>query len=102
VNSCPYYDVFNEAYARLNVMIETMNDRHEHFVSEMREFGLLHETYPSLSIPRLESSLYDNYKSSLPLESSVVDDAPLANLEEVFDHPLTSLPLVAQSFSSTP
>jgi len=43
VNSCPYYDVSNEAYPRFNVMIETMNERHEHFVSEMREFSVLHE-----------------------------------------------------------
>jgi len=26
VNSLPYYDVSNEAYARLNAMIETMNE----------------------------------------------------------------------------
>ena len=44
MNSCPYYDVFNEAYARLNAMIETMNEQHEHCVSEMREFGLLDKT----------------------------------------------------------
>ena len=44
VNSCPYYDVSDEAHARLNAMIETMNERHEHFVCEMREFGLLYET----------------------------------------------------------
>ena len=79
-----------------------MNERHEHFVSEIREFGSQHETDSSLPIRRLESSLYDDYKSSLPLESNVVDDAPLTNLEEVFDPPLTSLPLVALSFSSTP
>ena len=69
VNSCLCYNVTDEAYARLNAMIETMNERHEHFVSEMREFGLLHETNPCLSIPRLESSLYDDYESSLLLES---------------------------------
>jgi len=80
-----------------------MNERYEHFVSEMREFGLLHETDPSLPIiRRLESSLYDDYESFLPLESKVVDDAPLTDLDEVFDPPLTSLPLIAPSFSSTP
>jgi len=26
VNSCPYYKVSNEAYAKLNVIIETMNE----------------------------------------------------------------------------
>ena len=47
VNYCLYYNVSNEAYARLNVMIDTMNERHEHFVNEMREFSLLYETtYP--------------------------------------------------------
>jgi len=44
-----------------------MNERHAHFVSEMREFDLLHETDPSIPIPRLESSLYDGYECSLPL-----------------------------------
>jgi len=59
VSSCPYNDVFDEAYARLNAMIETMNERHEYFVSEMREFSLLKETDPSLPTPRLELSPYD-------------------------------------------
>jgi len=58
-----------------------MNKWHEHFVNEMREFGLLHETDSSLPIPRLEYSLYDDYESSLHLESNVVDDAPLTDLE---------------------
>ena len=77
VNSYHYYDISDESYARLNAIIETMNEQHEHFVSEIREFGLLHETDPTLPIPRLESSLYDDYESSLPLESNIVDDAPL-------------------------
>ena len=85
VNSYPYYDVSNECYARLNTMIETMNERHEYFASEMRECGLLHEIDPSLSLPILESSLYDNCKSSLPLKFNVVDDAPLTSPEELFD-----------------
>ena len=33
VNSYPYYDISDESYAKLNAMIETMNERHEHFVS---------------------------------------------------------------------
>jgi len=90
--------MFNDSCARLNCLMETMKEQQEHFVSETRKFGLLHETYPSLPIPRLESSLYDDYGSSLPLESNVVDDAPFPNLEEVFDPPLTSLSLVAPSF----
>ena len=43
-----------------------------------------------------------DYESSLLLESNIVDDAPLTDLEEVFDPLLTPLPLVALSFSSTP
>jgi len=68
----------------------------------MREFGLLNETDPSLPIPRLESSLYDDYESFLPLESNIIDGAPLNDLEEVFDPSLTYSPLVAPSSSSTP
>ena len=68
----------------------------------MREFGLLHNTHPSLPIPRLDSSLFDYYESSLPLESNIIDDAPLTDLGEVFDPSLASLPLSAPSFSSTP
>jgi len=62
----------------------------------------LHEADPSLPIPRLESSIYDYYESFLPLESTVVDDVALTTLEEVFHPPLTSTPLVAASFFSTP
>jgi len=62
----------------------------------------LHETDPSLPIPKLESNLYDDYESSLFIEFNIVDDAPLTDLEELFDPPLTSLPPVAPSFSSTP
>jgi len=79
-----------------------MNKRPEHFVSEMRECGLLHETNPNLPFSKLESSLYEDCESSLPLKFNGVDDAPLTNLEEVFDPSLTSLPFVAPSFSSTP
>jgi len=58
----------------LNGMIETMNEQYEHFASEMSEYGLLHEIDLSLPFPRLESTLYDDCESSLPLESNVVDD----------------------------
>jgi len=64
VNSCLYYNISDESYARLNAIIETINEQHERFVSEMREFHLLHETDPSPPIPRLESTLYDDYESS--------------------------------------
>jgi len=102
VNSCPSYDVFNESCTKLNALIEIMKERHEHFVSEMREFGLLHKTDISLPIPRLESSLYDDYEPFLPIESNVVYDISFTNLEAVFAPPLTSLPLFAPFFSSTP
>ena len=82
MNSCPYYDVSDECYARLDAMIGIMNEQHERFVSRMREGSLLHETDPSLPCPRLEARLYDDYESSLPLESNVVDNAPLTNLGE--------------------
>jgi len=81
VNSCPCYDVSIEWYAKLNAMIETMNEQHTCFVSEMRESGLMHKTDLSLSFPRLESSLYDDYESFFSLESNVVDDAHLTDLE---------------------
>ena len=100
MNSCPCYDISGESYARLNAIIETMNEQHEHF--EKREFGLLRETDPSLPVPKLECNLYDDYESCLPLESNFVDDAPLTDLEEVFDPPLTSSPLVAPSFLAIP
>ena len=60
----------------------------------------MHETDRSLPIPRLESSLYDDYESFLLPD--VVDDTSLTDLEEVFNPPLTSLPLVTSSFSSIP
>jgi len=48
MNFCPYYDVSSESYGRLNAIIETINEQHKHCVSEMREWGLLHEIHPSL------------------------------------------------------
>ena len=68
----------------------------------MRECNLLHKTDPSPSSPRLEVSLYDDCKSSFPLEPDFVVDLPLTNLEEVINPLLTSLPFVAPSLSSTP
>ena len=83
-------------------MIETMNERHEHFVSEMMEVSLLHEIDPSLPFPKLKACLYNYCESSLPLESNITDDTHLTDLEEVFDHPSTSFPFVGPSFSYTP
>jgi len=50
----------------------------------MREFHLLHETDPSLPFLRLEASLYVDCDLSLPPESTLVDDGPLTDLEEVW------------------
>ena len=101
VNSCPYYDILDSCYAKLNAVIETMNEQHECFVGKMRECGLLHVTDPSPSSFRLEVSIYDDYESSLPLEPTFMTDSPLSDPEEVIDSPLTSLPFVALSLSST-
>ena len=68
----------------------------------MREFGLLHAIDPSLPSPRLKANPYEDYESSLPLEFDFANDAPLTDLKKVFGPPLTSLPLVASSFSGTP
>ena len=86
-NSCPYYDISNAYYAKLNAVIEKMNERHQCFVGKMRECGLLHETDPSSSSPRLEISLYDDYESSLSLEPDFMAHTPLSGLEEVIDPP---------------
>jgi len=67
----------------------------------MRESDLLSEIDPSLTSLILKVRLYDDYESSLPLESNFVDNAPLPDLEELYDSPLTSLPFVALSSSST-
>jgi len=68
----------------------------------MREPGLLHEIDPSLPLPRLEANLYDNSESCLLLESNVVDDAPLTDLEEVFDLPRSPCHLLLNPFLAQP
>ena len=65
-NSCPYSDISNKCYAKLNAMIGKMNERLECFVGKMGETGLLHETDPSPSSPRLEVSLFDDYELPFP------------------------------------
>ena len=102
VNSCPYYDIFDACHARFKAVIETMNERRECFVGKIRECGLLHKTDPNPSSPRLEVSLYDDYESSLPLESSFIDVRLSIDLGKVFDPPLTPSSLVAPSLPSKP
>ena len=75
-----------------------------HFVSELQKQSLYIRpppVYSNLLFARLEASLHDDYNSSLPLKFNCVNNAPLTNLEKAFDPPLTSLPFVAPSFSST-
>jgi len=102
VNSCLSFYAFNDSCALIDVLMETIKEQQDNFVSKMREFSLLHETDPSLPIPRLAFDLPHDYASSCPLESNVVDDAPLPDLEDMFDSPLTYVPLVAPSIHSTP
>ena len=78
-----------------------MNEKHECFIGEMREFSLLDETDPGPSSARLEVSLYDDHESSFPLEPNFMINSPLTGLTEVIDPPLTSLPIVALSLPST-
>ena len=80
-NSCLYYDVFNELYARLNAIIKTMNEQYKHFVSEMRKFDPLYLIDPSIFFSRFEASLYNDYEFFLFLESNFVDDASSIDLE---------------------
>jgi len=97
-NVGPYYDVFDECNAKLNAMIETLNERHTHFVSKMREYGLMHEIDPSLPSLRFKASLYDDCDLYLPLTADSTVSTPLIDLKEVFDPPLTSLPFVTPCF----
>ena len=99
VNSCPYYDALDESYARIYIVIKTMNE-HKCFVGEARELDLLGASDPSLPFLKLETSLYDNYESSHPLGPNFVNDTPLTALKKVSNRRLTSLPFVA--VSSTP
>ena len=85
MNSCPYYDGFDECYTRLNAMMEIMNEKHECFVSRIRECSLLHMTNPSLSSLILKVSLCGYHQSSLLVESNIVMNTPLTNLKEAID-----------------
>jgi len=78
-----------------------MNEQLECFVGKMRETGLLHETDPSPSSPKLEVSLYDDYESSLPLEPDFMANSPLTGLEKVIVCSLTSSLFIAPSLPST-
>jgi len=62
----------------------------------------LHKTDPSRASPTVDVSLYDDYESSLPLDTDSTVDTPLTDLEKVIDPSLSSLSYVASSLSSTP
>ena len=66
VNSYPSYDVLNDLCDRLTILMETIKEEQDQFVSKMGEFSLLQAIDPGLPIPRLESNLHDDYASSLP------------------------------------
>jgi len=66
--SCPYC-IFDNGFARLSNMIETMNKQHVEFANKMREYGLSHETNLRLSSPKLDVCLCDDGASFPPLES---------------------------------
>jgi len=82
---------------KLDTIIETMNERQGCFISKVRECGLLYEIDHSPFFYRLVVSLYDDHKSSLPLEPDFMAHTPLIGLEEVVDPPF-----VASSLSDTP
>lgn len=54
VNSCSYYDIYVECYARLDKMIETMIEQLAQLVNEVKEHDFLHEIDLSLTSPTLE------------------------------------------------
>ena len=58
-----------------------MNEKHMHFVNEMREFGSLSKIDPSLPSSKLEAHLNDDYKFVVALESAFVNCAPLTEVE---------------------
>jgi len=74
-------DLHHACYVKLNAMVETMNEQHIHFASEMAEYGLLYETDTSLSSSTFEVSLYYDYESSLPLKADSNVNAPLTDPE---------------------
>ena len=98
----PYYNISNEWYAKLNAITETLNERHKHFVSEIREYGLFYNTGPRLSFARLNANLHNDCDFTFPLEPNFIVDITFTSLEKAFDPPLTSLPFVAISYCSTP
>jgi len=61
----------------------------------------LDESNPSPSSLGLGVSLYDDYESFLSLKPNFIVNTPLTGLEEVIDPPLTPLPFIAPSLSST-
>ena len=80
-NSCPYYDIFDKCYAKFNTVIETLNEQYTHFVSEMKEYGLMYETNPGLPFFGPKANLYGEYGSLLTLEVVSTANTPLTNLD---------------------
>ena len=83
-------------------MIKTIKEQRKHVVSEMRSATYCMRPTLVYFYVDFKARLYDDCESSLPLESDFVVDAPLTDLEKIFDPSLTSLPFVALSSSTTP
>jgi len=85
--SCLYY-IFDEGFAHLSSMIETINNQQIEFANKMREYDLSHETNLRFNSPRLDVNFCDDGAFFPHLES---------RLEEVLDPPLTIVSFVATS-----
>jgi len=90
-NYCPYY-IFDEGFARLSNMIETMNEQQIEFANKIQEYDLSPEPDLSSSSPRPDVNLCDDSTSFPPIESG---------LDEVLNPPLTTLLTVALSYPNT-
>jgi len=90
-NSCPY-SISDGGFARLSNMIETIKEQQITFANKIQEYNLSPDTDLSSSSSRLDVNLCDDDASSHTLVSG---------LEEVLDHPLTTLPPVTPFLPNT-
>ena len=65
---CPYY-IFDDGFARLSSMIETMNKQQVEFANKIREYDLSNEIDHRFSSPRLNVYLSDDGASYPHVES---------------------------------
>jgi len=90
-NSCHCY-ISDEGFAKLDSMIETMNEQQIEFANKIREYDLSHETDLRFSSHRLDVNMCDDGASFHPLE---------CGLEEILDPSLITLLTIAPSFPIT-